>query len=365
MDNQSLNAPARKSVLVFDIDDTISIHKNRDYVNAIPIQPVIDKLNELHDRGYYIKLFTGRGQLSCKGNLALIIERNQAVLEDWLKRHNVKYDELIFGKPLGDWYIDDKGMDVDDFLKAEFCELKGGSNSKIYREHNKVIKISKTSQAQYAWYKEAAKLGISIPRIYSCVGDTLYMQYMDGQSLADCCTSKDIEELVNLCYLFSRIDTSDSQFDCDAYCTNLVKHYDTELTSKVIADINSLRGVICEKTSFYHGDLTLSNIIKQNGTNYVIDPNYRKEFCSYLLDLSKIRQSLHDYEFLFGFSKAKNSVFLKKFDDMIKPEDLQLVRLLEVTHWIRMYDYKPENERPVVENMMRSLYEEYEREYKQ
>ena len=40
--------------LVFDIDDTISIHKNRDYKNAIPIQPVIDKLNRLHDEGLYI-----------------------------------------------------------------------------------------------------------------------------------------------------------------------------------------------------------------------------------------------------------------------------------------------------------------------
>ena len=77
-------------VLVFDIDDTISVHTNRDYVNAKPVQPVIDKLNRLHDEGYYIKLFTGRGQVSCNGDLNLIIERNKDVLETWLEKHGVK-----------------------------------------------------------------------------------------------------------------------------------------------------------------------------------------------------------------------------------------------------------------------------------
>ena len=165
-------------VLVFDIDDTISIHTNRDYVNAKPIQPVIDKLNRLHDEGYYIKLFTGRGQVSCNGNLDLIIERNKDVLENWLKKHDVKYDELIFGKPLGDWYIDDKGMSVKDFLKADFYELKGGSNSSIRRELNKVIKTAKNSQSQYAWYKYVNNYykTIAIPIVYRCVVDTMYNQ---------------------------------------------------------------------------------------------------------------------------------------------------------------------------------------------
>ena len=86
-------------------------------------------------------------------NIVGIIERNKDVLETWLEKHGVKYDELIFGKPLGDWYIDDKGMSVKDFLKADFYELKGGSNSSIRRELNKVIKTAKNSQSQYAWYK--------------------------------------------------------------------------------------------------------------------------------------------------------------------------------------------------------------------
>lgn len=346
-----------KKCLVFDIDDTISIHKNRDYKNAIPIQPVIDKLNRLYDEGYYIKLFTGRGQLSCNGNLDLIIERNKDILETWLKEHNVKYHELIFGKPLGDWYIDDKGLSVEDFLKADFVQLKGGSNSSIYREFNKVIKIANNSKAQYDWYLVAKKYNFNIPTIYSCVGDTLYMSFVDGTMLAHNCSKNHINRLIKLCYQFKEIECIDNirADNLDKYCDNLIKHLDSEETKFVIEKLREQEFLLLDRQSFYHGDLTLSNIIlDREDTLVLIDPNYKTDYCSYLLDLAKIRQSLHDYEYIFGFSKNKNSIYLSDFDEALK-DDLYLVKLLELTHWIRMYDYKSEEDRVKVLKMINKL----------
>lgn len=336
--------------LVFDIDDTISIHKNRDYKNAIPIQPVIDKLNRLHDEGYYIKLFTGRGQLSCNGDLDLIIKNNKDILEDWLKRHNVKYDELIFGKPLGDWYIDDKGLSVDEFLKADFIELKGGSNSSIRKEFNKVIKTSKSSKSQYDWYIKSKNL-VNVPKIYSCVGDTLYMEFVDGMNLADCCSLEDINELINIVNIFKYIKTEDSVLE--DYCNNLINHLDRKETHEIIELLNKHKDELLDKQSFCHGDLTLSNVIKTDRL-VLIDPNYKNDYHSYLLDLAKIRQSLHDYEYMFNFSSNKNSNYLEIFDNIIK-EDLYLVKLLEITHWIRMYDYKSDKDKIKVLNMINKL----------
>lgn len=349
-------------VLVFDIDDTISIHTNRDYVNAKPIQPVIDKLNRLHDEGYYIKLFTGRGQVSCNGDLNLIIERNKDVLEKWLKDHDVKYDELIFGKPLGDWYIDDKGMSVNDFLKADFYELKGGSNSSIRRELNKVIKTAKNSQSQHAWYKYVANeyKDIEIPKVYSCVVDTMYMEYIDGISLVDNCKEADIEQLVKICYRFKQ-NNNDSilRNNLNVYCSNLNHHYDSEDTFWTVNEIKKCEKELIKKGSFCHGDLTLSNVIKRGYDLVLIDPNCKDDYRSYLLDLGKIRQSLHDYEYTFGFSNSKNSSYLNYFDSLILPEDLMLVKLMEITHWIRMYSYKSDEDKKIVEKMINKLIKDY------
>ena len=347
-----------KKVLVFDVDDTISIHKNRDYENAIPIQPVIDKLNKLHDEGYYIKLFTGRGQLSCNGNLNLILKTKKPILEKWLKQHNVKYDELIFGKPLGDWYIDDKGLNIQDFLNAPFEELKGGSNSSIYREFNKVIKKSKSSQAQNSWYAIAKKFNLNIPIIYSCVDETLYMEYVDGNQLTDCCTENDITYLVNLCYLFKDLSYNDIYANLDKYCDNLLAHLNNNDVNSVIKLLNEHKQELISKASFCHGDLTLSNIIKRDNKLVLIDPNYKNDYTSYLLDLAKIRQSLEDYEFIFNLSSVKNSKYRDYFDSLIKKDDLYLVKLLEITHFIRMYNYKSELERPLVLNMINKLLQE-------
>ena len=41
-------------------------------------------------------------------------------LEKWLYFNDVKYHELIMGKPAGDYYIDDKNLSIDQFVNGEF-----------------------------------------------------------------------------------------------------------------------------------------------------------------------------------------------------------------------------------------------------
>jgi len=110
---------------VIDIDDTISEwNDNRDYLNFIPKQNMIDKINSLYDKGHIINLFTSRGMLSEKGNLSVIDTKLRPPLEEWLKNNNVKHHKLITGKPPSDYYIDDKNLYIDDFLNKEFDDDK-------------------------------------------------------------------------------------------------------------------------------------------------------------------------------------------------------------------------------------------------
>ena len=61
------------------------------------------------------------------GNLGLINANTSVIMQDWLKKWNIPYDEIFFGKP---WpghrglYIDDRAVRPDEFLKYSYDELE-------------------------------------------------------------------------------------------------------------------------------------------------------------------------------------------------------------------------------------------------
>ena len=57
--------------IIVDLDDTLSFTLDRDWENATPNTPLIEKLNKLYDNGYGIEIVTARGFISCNGDRAL------------------------------------------------------------------------------------------------------------------------------------------------------------------------------------------------------------------------------------------------------------------------------------------------------
>lgn len=111
-----LTDTTKYKTIVIDIDDTISFTYNRDFENSEPNMCVINRINELYDKGWTIILFTARGGKSCK----TIQEKElkyRTITENWLSRYNVKYHQLLFGKPNADYYIDDKNISIEEFLE--------------------------------------------------------------------------------------------------------------------------------------------------------------------------------------------------------------------------------------------------------
>lgn len=104
--------------LVIDLDDTICFpnHKAKDsfhkYRQAKPNKEVIDALKLLHSNGWYIIIHTARRMVTHKGDVKKIIADVGALTKDWLEEHEVPYNELVFGKPYGDIYVDDKNMKI-------------------------------------------------------------------------------------------------------------------------------------------------------------------------------------------------------------------------------------------------------------
>lgn len=86
---------------VVDIDNTICTQE-KDYNKARPLLKRIIKLNELYLKGHDIIYFTARGSETG-------IDWEEVTLQQFKKWH-VLYTKLLFGKPAGDVYIDDKAI---------------------------------------------------------------------------------------------------------------------------------------------------------------------------------------------------------------------------------------------------------------
>lgn len=114
---------------VFDIDGTICPIKKKDekYSDLIPYFEIVEKLRMYHENGARIVLYTSRNMNSYKGNIGLINVNTAPALLEWLKKWNIPYDEIVFGKVWPGhegFYVDDRSVRPDEFLTKTTEELK-------------------------------------------------------------------------------------------------------------------------------------------------------------------------------------------------------------------------------------------------
>lgn len=109
--------------LIVDLDDTVCFpnHDRKDtfekYGLAAPNVEVIESLRKAKEKGFEIVIHTARRMLTHDGDINKIIEDVGQITVDWLNKHNVPYDNIVWGKPYGVYYIDDKAMRPDEFLE--------------------------------------------------------------------------------------------------------------------------------------------------------------------------------------------------------------------------------------------------------
>ena len=103
-------------VYVFDIDGTICVNTKSDYESSAPLQSRIDKVNRLYDAGHTIIFQTARGMGRSGNSSAFAHAKFFEFTHQQLVIWGVNYHSLFFGKPAGDFYIDDKGIRDEDFF---------------------------------------------------------------------------------------------------------------------------------------------------------------------------------------------------------------------------------------------------------
>ncbi len=97
-----------KKIIMFDLDNTLCFTKGKDYYKSKPRKNIIKIVNELYDNNFYIKIFTSRYMGRNNEDYKYVKKKFYLKTKIQLDKWNLKYNELIMGKPSYDFQFDDK-----------------------------------------------------------------------------------------------------------------------------------------------------------------------------------------------------------------------------------------------------------------
>lgn len=168
--------------IVFDLDGVICELKkpSESYLDVIPKNDVIETMKNLKKEGHYLIIHTGRHMRTCNGDISKVIKKIGKITEDWLEKWKVPYDELIFGKPYADIYIDDLAIEFSsrDKLDKKIESIKPiivipmAGHGKRFRDAG-ILKpkfmIEVKHKTLFEWSVDSLPLDISKKIIFVCL----------------------------------------------------------------------------------------------------------------------------------------------------------------------------------------------------
>jgi len=332
--------------LVCDIDDTISLTTTRDWENAEPLWPTINRVNELYDDGWQIILLTARGQLSCEGDTEKADKKYRERIESWLHKHGVKYHKLSFKKYLGAYYVDDKALTPEAFQELDIKTIKTGwSGAVVEKRGDRIYKTHSDSLNAAAWYKMASPL-VNTPIVHNVIGNTICLEYLHSNG-----NKSKIDDIIKDIEKFSYYTIS--SIESYSYIQRMRKHCEANNDFwDIINLLENEQEILNKNNSFCHGDFSLENIIQTDKGMFLIDPIYDpNNWSSYLLDISKMMHSYRKYNRMFEYHVFMN-YWINKGIKGLRSEggfslekDIQyILQLLEVSQFIRVVKYIPDPE---------------------
>ena len=112
--------------IIVDLDGTITVHARAGYANAVPNEDLILKLREYKAQGFEIVVHTSRNMNTHGGNVGKINAHTLPVALEWLRRHDVPFDEVHVGKPWcghEGFYVDDRAIRPSEFVRMSAEEI--------------------------------------------------------------------------------------------------------------------------------------------------------------------------------------------------------------------------------------------------
>jgi len=106
--NQLFHKPLR---ICFDLETLVTLPViPNDYSSVKPIEKMVNLLKNLKKLGHTIIIYTARRMDQHHHNIGKVIRDIGLITFQTLEKFSIEYDEILFGKPLADIYIDDKSL---------------------------------------------------------------------------------------------------------------------------------------------------------------------------------------------------------------------------------------------------------------
>lgn len=253
-------------IIAVDFDNTLALGNCK--INEL--KPNVELINRLRNTNAYIKIVTARGS---KNNLtkAEKIGKYYSDIKIWLDKNSVPYNEISFNKEYAHLYIDDMTIGEND--KWSNFESKFTKNNIILTDKS-CIKKCKTSLNEFKWYKIANANNITTPKVLFCNDELIITENIKNSR------KPTPLEVIDILYKFKNTPAINNA-DFKTYINNLSMY--------------ELNNVFEHSGTFYHGDLSTTNILVSDKV-YLIDPNYKDIFGSYITDAGKAAFSFFAYE---------------------------------------------------------------------
>jgi capsule biosynthesis phosphatase len=115
--------------LVIDLDGTLTIDDpNVGYADKRPALDIIAKVREYKQQGFEIIIATSRNMQTYSNSVGKINAFTLPVVTEWLRRHDVPFDEIHIGKPWcghDGFYVDDKAIRPSELRDLSYDAIRG------------------------------------------------------------------------------------------------------------------------------------------------------------------------------------------------------------------------------------------------
>jgi hypothetical protein len=345
--------------ICFDLDNTLVTYPTipGDYTSVKPIHKMIDLLYSFKKKGHEIIIYTARRMKTHQNNIGKVIKDIALITLNTLDKFNIPYDEIIFGKPIADIYIDDRAINpylnhISQFgifqNQTEFIHNKIENNkyNKIIKKNNSIKKngFYKFLKGELYFYQNIPKnISNYFPKLidFNKNDDNLEisMDYIHGIPLFflyknQLITEKNIDGLFEILNLFHSID-----YPISIEEENIHNNYFKKLGERFnkndyfFEDAEEVFQSIIENLKLFyspkivgiiHGDFWFSNIIMEYDDNYKfidmkgqVDNIFTMNGDMYY-DYGKLYQSILGYDLVLNDCKQNMEYITKTKEYFLK-----------------------------------------------
>jgi capsule biosynthesis phosphatase len=353
-----------KKIFCFDLDNTLVSYPliSGDYTTVQPLTKNISFCNFLKSMGNEIIIYTARRMKTHGGNIGKINRDVGKITLDTLEKFDIKYDQLFFGKPHADFYIDDLAINAFDDLQKQtgFYDLNIAprkDNSIEFKENTVIKKSNNLGGLIYYHSNIPDELIKYFPKMIDHNDKFIELERVKGVTLSqifvnNCFIKSYIDDMFKILSELHNITVKKNTNIYDNYYKKTKKRIETfscnfydenyeDICSEILSFLFKYEKENLAINGMIHGDLVFTNIIlDDNGVFKLIDMRGQQGdvysvFGDIFYDYAKIYQSIIGYDEILNqkfanklYKQNIKKYFEEKFIEKFGNERLEILKLL-------------------------------------